>query len=144
MGKDGKRWEKMGKDDHPHDISMKFPRFRWPRRFCLGVSCADIFAQWLELCSTLEPYTDHHRGGPGRGWLERLMETKTDSETICDSETISTDSETITIQKLYITIQKLARFRNYHDSETFTIQKLSRFRNYRASETTIKKTGFKN
>ena len=72
------------------------------------------------------------------------METKTDSETICDSETISTDSETITIQKLYITIQKLARFRNYHDSETFTIQKLSRFRNYRASETTIKKTGFKN
>jgi hypothetical protein len=44
-GKDGKRWEKMGKDDHPHEISMKFPRFRWPRRFCLGVSCADIFAQ---------------------------------------------------------------------------------------------------
>ena len=41
----GERWEKMGKDDHPHEISMKFPRFRWPRRFCLGVSCADIFAQ---------------------------------------------------------------------------------------------------
>ena len=106
------------------------------------IHCTTLFYGWLLAwflfvsiplairCQSVSPkYTITHMRG-----------SKTDSETICDSET--------TIQKLFppiqkpsgletIAIQKL-RFRNYHDSETIGIQKL-RFRNYSDSETTMQK-----